>query len=83
MLLFALVRAIEVIGEAAGQVSKAARSEAPDIPWPLIVSMRNRLIHAYFDVNHDILWNTVITELPELLPKLEALKAAIEADATP
>ncbi len=73
MLLFALVRAIEVIGEAAGQLSEGARNEAPDIPWPLIVSMRNRLIHAYFDVNHDIVWKTANDELPELLVRLRAM----------
>jgi uncharacterized protein with HEPN domain len=73
MLLFALVRAIEVIGEAAGQLTGPARSAAPDIPWPLIISMRNRLIHAYFDINHDILWKTVTQELPELLPRLRVL----------
>ncbi len=73
MLLFALVRAIEIIGEAAGQLSETARAAAPDIPWPLIVSMRNRLIHAYFDVNRDILWNTAVAELPDLLPQLKTL----------
>ncbi len=72
-LLFALVRAIEVIGEAAGKISGETRISAPDIPWPLIVSMRNRLIHAYFDVNRDILWKTATAELPDLLPRLKNL----------
>lgn len=56
MLLFALVRAIELIGEAAGRVSESTRAAASDVPWALIVSMRNRLIHAYFDIDRDILW---------------------------
>jgi uncharacterized protein with HEPN domain len=73
MLRFALVRAIEIIGEAASKVSKETRESASDIPWSLIVSMRIRLIHAYFDINLDILWRTTTRELPELLPKLEAL----------
>jgi uncharacterized protein with HEPN domain len=73
MLLFALVRAIEVIGEAAGKVSEKMRRNAPEIPWALIVSMRNRLIHAYFDINHEILWKTVTIELPAMLPRLQAL----------
>jgi len=80
MLLFALIRAIEVIGEAAGQLSEATRSEAPDIPWPLIVSMRNRLIHAYFDINHDMVWKTANDELLQLLPQLKALLAAIDRE---
>jgi uncharacterized protein with HEPN domain len=73
MLFFALVRAIEVVGEAAGKVTGETRAAAADIPWSLVVSMRNRLIHAYFDVDHDVVWKTASEELPELLPKLRAL----------
>jgi uncharacterized protein with HEPN domain len=73
MLLFALVRAIEVVGEAAGKVSDELRLRAPDIPWDLIVSMRNRLIHAYFDIDRAILWKTATIELQALLPRLQAL----------
>jgi uncharacterized protein with HEPN domain len=75
MLLFALVRAIEIIGEAAGKASEATRRAAADVPWGLVVSMRNRLIHAYFDVDNDMVWTTASEELPELLPKLRALIA--------
>ncbi len=73
MLLFALVRAIEIVGEAASKVSEDLRRLAPEIPWALIVSMRNRLIHAYFDIDHDILWKTATVELKALLPQLQAL----------
>jgi uncharacterized protein with HEPN domain len=73
MLLFALVRSIEVIGEAASKVSEETRGLTPDIPWALIVSMRNRLIHAYFDIDSDILWKTATIELPALLTELQAL----------
>jgi len=73
MLLFALVRAIEIVGEAAGRVSEATRETATGVPWNLIVSMRNRLVHAYFDVDNDVVWKTAIEELPALLPKLRAL----------
>lgn len=73
MLLFAVVRAIEVIGVAAGKVSEEARAEAPDIPWAAIVSMRNRLIHGYFDIDTEMVWKTVTEELPALLPRLRAL----------
>jgi uncharacterized protein with HEPN domain len=64
MLLFALVRAVEIVGEAASRVEREARETLPDVPWPEIVGMRNRLIHAYFDVDRDILWSTVIQALP-------------------
>jgi uncharacterized protein with HEPN domain len=73
MLLFALVRAIEIVGEAAGRVSEATRQAAADMPWSLVVSMRNRLVHAYFDVDNDVVWRTAAEELPALLPKLRAL----------
>lgn len=73
MLLFALVRAIEVVGEGASKVSEDLRSAAPAVPWGLIVSMRNRLIHAYFEIDRDILWRTATEEIPELLPRLRVL----------
>lgn len=73
MLLFALVRAIEVLGEAAAKVSDETRALAPDLPWAAIVAMRNRLIHGYFDVDADLVWLTVTRELPSLLHSLEEL----------
>ena len=51
---FALVRAIEIIGEAASRVSVEQRAGSPALPWSAIVAMRNRLIHAYFDIDRDI-----------------------------
>ena len=72
MLQFALVRAIEIVGEAASKVSLEARLDTPQIPWAVIIGMRNRLVHAYFETNHDVLWATVIQALPELLAQLEA-----------
>jgi uncharacterized protein with HEPN domain len=75
MLVFALVRGIEIIGEAGSKVTAPTREAVSDIPWPAIVSMRNRLIHAYFDVDHEVIWKTATEELPRLLPKLRALVA--------
>jgi len=73
MLLFAVVRAIEVVGEAAAKVSEETRATAPDIPWSAIVSMRNRLIHGYFDIDADIVWKTATCELPPLPRRLRTL----------
>jgi uncharacterized protein with HEPN domain len=73
MLLFALIRAVEIVGEAASQVSLATRQTTSDVPWTLIISMRNRLVHGYSDINHEIVWKTVTEELPELLPQIRAL----------
>ncbi|MEW5889194.1 MAG: DUF86 domain-containing protein [Pseudomonadota bacterium] len=69
MLLFAVVRAIEIIGEAAGKLSSELQEQTHDIPWAAIVSMRNRLIHGYFDIDTEIVWKTVTTEIPALLPR--------------
>lgn len=74
MLRFALVRAVEVIGEAASKVTPEARAELPAIPWSAVTSMRNRLIHAYFDINLDILWATVKQALPTLLAQLKSIQ---------
>jgi uncharacterized protein with HEPN domain len=73
MLLFGVVRAIEVIGEAAGKVSDDTRIAASEFPWRGIIAMRNRLVHAYFDIDRDIVWETVTGEIPALLPSLPAL----------
>jgi uncharacterized protein with HEPN domain len=75
MLLFALVRAIEIIGEAASKVSPETRVIAPSVPWVQISGMRNRLVHAYFDIDPDVLWRTAIEEVPSLLLLLRPLVA--------
>jgi len=73
MLLFALVRAVEIIGEAASRVSLETHSAAPAVPWAQIAAMRNRLIHAYFDIDHDVLWRTAAEEVPALPSLLRTL----------
>ncbi len=70
-LVWALIKAVEIIGEAAAQVSEEARSEAPNLPWRNIIGMRNRLVHAYYDINLDILWKTIIEGLPPLVTELK------------
>ncbi|HSO83753.1 DUF86 domain-containing protein [Thiocapsa sp.] len=73
MLRFALVRAIEIIGEAAGKVSQEGRQGLPEIPWREAVGIRNRLVHAYFDIDLDVLWKTASTAIPSLMRQLEAI----------
>jgi len=75
MLLFSLERAVEIIGEAASKVSAEFQSAHPDIPWADMIGMRNRLIHAYFDINPVIVWTTVLSDLPALIAQLESLLA--------
>lgn len=69
-LVFAVTRAIEVMGEAASKVTVATRSTNSTIPWKSIIAMRNRLIHAYFDIDREILWRTVYDELPKLISNI-------------
>ena len=66
MLQRALIKDIEIVGEAASRVSDETRAAFPDIPWAAIVATRNRLIHAYFDINLDVLWETIAVDLPAL-----------------
>jgi uncharacterized protein with HEPN domain len=66
-----LVRLLEIVGEAAGRVSAEERGRHPDIPWPEIVGLRNRLIHGYDSVDFDILWQIVSDDLPALIAVLE------------
>jgi uncharacterized protein with HEPN domain len=73
MLLLALVKEIEIIGEAASRVSSETRAELPSIPWSDIVAMRNRLIHAYFEVDLSIVWATLTSNLPLLIEQIEHL----------
>ncbi|MHB0915990.1 MAG: HepT-like ribonuclease domain-containing protein [Thermoleophilia bacterium] len=73
MLALSLLKEIEIIGEAASRVSEAARKGLPLIPWQDITAMRNRLIHAYFDIDLAIVWDTVTQELPQLINELEQI----------
>ena len=73
MLLLALVKSIEIVGEAASKLSETCRGELSHIPWVNIINMRNRLIHAYFDINLDVVWNTLSEDLPPLATELEKI----------
>jgi len=70
-----LVRLLEIIGEAARGISQEFRDSHPDLPWNKMVGMRDRLIHGYFDVNLDVVWETVTEDLPGLVDKLEKIVA--------
>ena len=58
-LTFAVVRALEIIGEAASRTTIECQNATPQIPWRGMIGMRNRLIHAYFEVDYDQVWNAV------------------------
>jgi uncharacterized protein with HEPN domain len=70
LLRLALTKLVEIVGEAAKQVSSETRTAYPAVPWSLAARTRDRLIHHYFDINLDVLWQTVISDLPNLLAAL-------------
>lgn len=73
VLCLALTRLVELIGEAASQVPPREREKYPSLPWPQMINMRNRLIHAYDDVDFDILWDTLTINLPKLIIELDKI----------
>lgn len=73
MLARALLWSIGIIGEAASKISTELRQETPQIPWTKIVGMRNFVIHGYFEIDYDIVWDTATAWVPELITELEKI----------
>ncbi len=69
----AVVRLLEIIGEAAKSVSDETRAQHPEIPWRAIAGTRDRLIHAYFSVDLDIVWSIIRNDLPSLVQNLRKM----------
>lgn len=72
--IFAVIRGLEVIGEAVKNISEDFRKKNQDIPWSEIAGMRDKLIHAYFGVDVSVVWMTVASDLPDLKEKIETLR---------
>lgn len=71
MLALSLIKEIEIIGEAASRITLPTQEKCVDIPWMHVVSMRNRLVHGYFDIDLDRIWFTVTEDLPQLTEALQ------------
>jgi uncharacterized protein with HEPN domain len=69
----AVMRNLEIIGEATKNLSEALRQKAPQIPWRSIARMRDKLIHHYFGVNLDVVWNVIQEDLAELVNTVNSL----------
>lgn len=73
----AVVRQIEIIGEAATHLPEEIRAQAPAVPWANLIGMRNRLIHGYFAIDPDIVWSVVHDKLPALIPEIKKLTESL------
>lgn len=71
----ALVRLLEIVGEACAHLSPALRERHPDVPWRAAANMRNRVIHGYFEIDLDLVWAAAASEMPNLA---EAARAALD-----
>lgn len=69
----AFVRSLEIVGEAAKKVPEAVREQHADIEWRSMAAMRDKLIHDYFGVDYELVWDVVSTNIPVLIPKLQKL----------
>jgi uncharacterized protein with HEPN domain len=74
----ALVRLLEILGEAANRVPPPERAQYPQIPWPQLISLRNRLIHGYDQVDFEILWQILTRDLPALTRELERIVSSFD-----
>jgi len=79
LLVLGLLKCVEIIGEAAVHVSEKTRLLYPQIPWAAITGMRNRLVHVYFDIDLDQVWEAVIKDVPPLIVELEKI-LGLESD---
>ena len=74
----AVLRNLELIGEAATHIPDAIREAHPQIPWRTIIGARNRIIHGYLGIDSDLIWNIVQEDIPALLPALKQIVETVE-----
>ena len=78
--IFAVVRALEIIGEAASHIPASIRAKHPVVPWQDAIDMRHKLIHEYFGIDTEVVWETVKEDLPPLQAAVERILQEIERD---
>ncbi len=78
---YAVVRALTIIGEAARNIPKSLREKYPDIPWGKASATRDRVVHGYFGIDVEVIWKTVQEDLPPLRQAAQAMLADLQAQA--
>lgn len=79
----AVIRSLEIIGEAVGQLSEDLRSTHREIPWPRIIAFRNFVIHTYWQIKLERVWEIVQTDLPNLRSAIEQIIRELPSDDSP
>jgi uncharacterized protein with HEPN domain len=74
----AVIRKFEIIGEATRNIPQEIKKKYPDIPWKTMVGFRDKLIHFYFGIKYDIVWETIKSKLPELKEKIKKILEQLE-----
>ena len=75
---FAVVRGLEIIGEATKMIPDSLRQAYPTVPWKAMAGMRDKLIHHYFGVDLQVVWETAVNDLPPLLPHIQQILADLD-----
>ena len=79
MLQLALVHLVQIVGEAAGRVSRTGQAKYPDVPWAQAITTRHRIVHGYDQINYDVVWDTIAEDFPALVAALERALAGVSS----